>query len=93
MCIPVILLGQSLVNAVVEVFVVGEDNMSTDIVELSACYFCARVEGQLIEGRRTKPSGVISVEAKPPGVSFESMINHDGPSCAYVSVAVEISRS
>ena len=28
----------------------------------------------------TKPSGVISVEASPPGVSFESMIIHDGPS-------------
>ena len=25
---------------------------------------------------------MISVEAKPPGVSFESMIIHDGPSCA-----------
>ena len=24
----------------------------------------------------------MSVEASPPGVSFESMIIHDGPSCA-----------
>lgn len=31
-------------------------------------------------GRPTKPSGVISVEARPPGVSLESMIIHDGPS-------------
>ena len=31
---------------------------------------------------RTKPSGVTSVDAKPPGVSFVSMIIHEGPSCA-----------
>jgi hypothetical protein len=28
----------------------------------------------------TKPSGVTSVEARPPGVSLESTINHEGPS-------------
>ena|SRR2546423_539006 len=31
-------------------------------------------------GRHTKPSLVTSVEARPPGVSFESRIIHDGPS-------------
>ena len=31
---------------------------------------------------RTKPSGVTSVEASPPALSFESKINHDGPFCA-----------
>lgn len=30
--------------------------------------------------RLTNPSFVTSVEARPPGVSLESMINHDGPS-------------
>lgn len=34
MGVPVILLGKGLVNAVVEVLVVGEDDMATDIVEL-----------------------------------------------------------
>lgn len=32
---PVILLGQSLVEAVIKVFVVGEDNVTADIVQLS----------------------------------------------------------
>jgi hypothetical protein len=32
--VPVILLGKSLVNAVVEIFVVGEDDVTTDIVKL-----------------------------------------------------------
>lgn len=27
----------------------------------------------------TNPSGVVSVEARPPGVSFESIIIHEGP--------------
>jgi hypothetical protein len=34
MSVPIILLRQCLVDTVVEVFVVGEDNVSTDIVEL-----------------------------------------------------------
>jgi hypothetical protein len=33
--VPVILLGESLVEAVVEVLVVGEDNVATDVVKLS----------------------------------------------------------
>jgi hypothetical protein len=33
-CVPVIILGQSLVQAVVKVFVVGEDNVTTDVVQL-----------------------------------------------------------
>jgi hypothetical protein len=33
--VPVGLFGESLVDAVVEVLVVGEDNVATDIVELS----------------------------------------------------------
>jgi hypothetical protein len=32
--VPVIVLGESLVDAVVEVLVVGEDNVATDIVQL-----------------------------------------------------------
>ena len=81
MCVPVILLGQCLVNAVVEVFVVGENDVSANIVEL--------ITGQRVVARstwcymgHTKPSGVTSVDAKPPGVSLESMIIHDGPPCA-----------
>lgn len=33
-CVPVVRLGQSFVNAVVEVFVVGEDDVATDIIKL-----------------------------------------------------------
>lgn len=36
MCVPVRLPRQCFVDAVIEVFVVGEDNMTADIVELSA---------------------------------------------------------
>lgn len=37
MCVPVIFVGQCLVNAVVEVLVVREDDMPANIVELGAC--------------------------------------------------------
>lgn len=83
MCIPVIFFGQCLGNAVVEILVVREDDMPANIVELGACQskFLRSSETRLAT-RLTKPSGVISVEASPPGVSLESMIIHDGPSCA-----------
>lgn len=58
--------------------------MPADIIELGACQ--SRVSGTAglyeLVNRLTKPSGVMSVEASPPGVSLESMIIHDGPSCA-----------
>ena len=78
MRIPVIFGRQSLVNAVVEIFVVGENNVAANIVELIANQLGAREGGR---ESRTKPSGVISVDANPPGVSFESIIIHDGPFC------------
>jgi hypothetical protein len=34
MCVPIFRLWQCLINAVVEVFVVGEDNVAADVVEL-----------------------------------------------------------
>lgn len=34
MSVPVIVLGEGLVDAVVEVLVVGEDNVATDVVQL-----------------------------------------------------------
>lgn len=36
MCVPIIWLGQRLINAIVEVFVVGEDDVPADIVKLAA---------------------------------------------------------
>jgi hypothetical protein len=73
---PVILVGESLVDAVVEVLVVREDDMATDVVKLGWSVF---VSSQFAAGRLTKPSGVVSVDARPPGVSFESTISHEGP--------------
>ena len=35
--VPVRLVGQGFVDAVVEVFVVGEDDVATDVVELAVC--------------------------------------------------------
>lgn len=80
--VPVGLFGESLVDTVVEVLVVGEDNVATDIVKLSGALdpeFAEPVTSTLL----TKPSGVVSVEARPPGISFESTIIHEGPSCIY----------
>ena len=74
---PVLIVGESLVDAVVEVLVVGEDDMAADVVELG---WSVAVRCQLVAGRLTKPSGVVSVEARPPGVSLESTISHEGPS-------------
>jgi hypothetical protein len=34
MCVPILLSWQGLVNAIVEVFVVGKDDMATNIIEL-----------------------------------------------------------
>lgn len=39
------------------------------------------VSGFCEEKLLTNPSGVTSVEARPPGVSFESTIIHEGPFC------------
>jgi hypothetical protein len=77
MCVPVIFLGQRLVNAVVKVFVVGEDDMSANVVQLSQTLEFASIEMRV--ERHTKPSLVTSVEAKPPGISFESTISQEGP--------------
>lgn len=81
---PVIVLGKGLVDAVVEVLVVGEDDVATDIVELvklrlAVCWGGRRLR---LAGRElTKPSGVTSVLARPPARSAESTISHEGPFC------------
>jgi hypothetical protein len=43
----------------------------------------------------TKPSGVTSVEARPPGFSLASMIIHDGPpwNCCYLLVLSDFRMS
>jgi hypothetical protein len=75
-CVPIFHLRQCLVNAVVEVFVVREDNVAANIIELTTelAFVLEHRNGTL-----TKPSGVTSVDASPPGVSLESIIIHDGP--------------
>lgn len=42
MDVPVIVLGEGLVQAVVEVLVVGEDDMATDVVQLKRDSNCQR---------------------------------------------------
>lgn len=37
MRVPILCSGEGLVDTIVKVFVVGEDDMSTDIVELRGC--------------------------------------------------------
>lgn len=86
---PVILLGQSLVETVVEVLVVGEDNVATNVVQLKyfarqLVAFCAIADLQQgllrdCDWKLTKPSGVTSVAARPPAFSLESTINQEGP--------------
>lgn len=71
---PVVFVGKGLIDTVVEVLVVGEDDMTSDIVELYL------VSGVCIGlWRLTKPSFVTSVDARPPGILLESMIIHEGP--------------
>ena len=75
---PIVFFREGFVNAVVEVLVVGKNDMAAHIVKLKMCessvwrFWCSRL---------TKPSLVTSVEARPPGVSLESMIIHEGPFC------------
>lgn len=73
---PVLILGEGLVDAVVEVLVVGEDNVATDIVQLLIA-LVGEKHSQWGQSQLTKPSGVTSVEARPPGVSLESIISHE----------------
>jgi hypothetical protein len=75
--VPIGLVGESLVDAVVKVLVMGEDNMAADIVELSMAVSAAQLTLTIARMVLTKPSGVTSVEARPPGTSLESTINHD----------------
>ncbi len=83
MGIPICFFGKGLVDNIVEVFIVREDDMATNVIELwrmSATTeepFCALLN----KNGPTKPSGVVSVEARPPGVELESIIIHEGPSC------------
>jgi hypothetical protein len=76
--VPVCLFGKGFIDTVVEVLVVGEDDMAANVVKLPV-----RLESgdsERMQLSLTKPSGVTSVEARPPGVSLLSTINHDGPS-------------
>lgn len=100
MGVPVVLLGESLVDAVIEVLVVGEDNVATDIVQLEnggspgqRLFDLAERERRSRRGegsKHTKPSGVTSVEARPPGISLESMINQEGPSYSIGSAGLVV---
>ena len=52
--------------------------MASHVVQLR--FASVVVERSPVKRVHTKPSGVTSVEARPPGVSLQSMIFHDGPS-------------
>jgi hypothetical protein len=58
--------------------------MAADIVELAYADEVSKCQLRNKQGWLTKPSGVMSVEAKPPGTSLLSTINHDGPFCGEV---------
>jgi hypothetical protein len=85
---PVLLVRQGLIYAVVEVLVVGEDNMPTDVIQLEtpawsaeelSCASPRQMDHNEEGGSHTKPSGVMSVEASPPAFSSDSSSSHDGP--------------
>ena len=78
MSVPIVFTRQSFINAVVKVFVVREDDMTANIIQLSDQLTASEKQNN-VAAALTKPSLVTSVEAKPPGVSLESMISHDGP--------------
>lgn len=75
MRVPVFSLRQRFVDTVIEILVMRENDMTSNIIKLNG------VRCRIIKlfDRLTKPSGVISVDARPPGVSLASMIIHDGP--------------
>lgn len=76
--VPVILHWQSFINAIIEIFIMREYNMTAHIIEL-ICWL-GDFKHRKKQDWLTNPSAVTSVEARPPGVAFESMISHDGPS-------------
>ena len=50
MCVPIIRFGQCLVNAVVEVFVMREDDMPANVVELGLCQSRVSLQARLMGG-------------------------------------------
>ena len=54
MVVPVGVVGEGFVDAVVEVFVVGEDDVAADVVELG---------GKLLEGLKNRDCGGIYVRS------------------------------
>lgn len=78
MRVPVVGLGQGFVEAVVEVAIVGEDDMSSNVEQLEILIHVKKEEQREAE-ELTKPSGVTSVDARPPGVVLESTMSHDAP--------------
>jgi len=84
MGVPIRLVWKRLVDAVIEVLVVGEDDVTANIVELSRVSEIAWKEE--CANVLTKPSGVVSVEARPPGTSLESTMSHEGSFCALLLV-------
>lgn len=75
MSVPVLRQRERLVDTVVEVLVVREDDMAADVVELRESG--KGTGGWDCRGQRTNPSGVTSVEARPPGTSFASTSSHE----------------
>jgi hypothetical protein len=76
--IPIGVFGKCFVDAIIKVLVVREDDMASDIVELSKGECMLQRDR---EGQRTNPSFVTSVDARPPGVSLESTISQLAVSC------------
>ena len=56
MCIPIVGLGQGFIDAIVEVFVVGEDNVSSDIVELEMSSAIVGCNGECVDVRSPRAS-------------------------------------
>lgn len=81
MCVPIIVPWKSLLDTIVEVLVMGEDDMASDIVELTDLESVGLSDEVFDLERLTKPSGVTSVPARPPAFSDESIIIHEGPFC------------
>lgn len=54
MGVPVLILGERLVNAVIEVLVVGEDNVATDVVQLPR----RSIHVLVLAGSPTEPLGI-----------------------------------
>jgi hypothetical protein len=78
MSVPVLVLGEGLVDAVIEVLVVGEDNVATDIVQLERTEDCRLVIVRFCGAQGELSLGDREVNIRSPQGSHQWKQDHRG---------------